>query len=175
VRRILIVANRTLGGETLLDVVRERIRQGPCEFWVVVPATPSTRPAPRRSPGGSRIPAADVPSATLVKIDHVAARRRLEEGLTQLREAGARVDGIVVDGPPLRAIAECVAHQRLDEIILATLPRRAPRWWRRDPARLIQRQHGLPATLIAAAADLPRYFRVPEPMESARRGAPPPV
>jgi hypothetical protein len=36
-RQILVVANRTLGGERLKEVVRERIGQGPCTFTLVVP------------------------------------------------------------------------------------------------------------------------------------------
>ncbi|ACV79827.1 hypothetical protein Namu_3502 [Nakamurella multipartita DSM 44233] len=36
-RQILVVANQTLGGERLKEVVRERIGQGPCTFTLVVP------------------------------------------------------------------------------------------------------------------------------------------
>jgi len=43
--RILTVANRTLG-ETLPDIVRRRIREGPCEFWVIVTPSPRRRVRP---------------------------------------------------------------------------------------------------------------------------------
>ena len=36
-RQILVLANQTLGGERLKEVVRERIGQGPCTFTLVVP------------------------------------------------------------------------------------------------------------------------------------------
>jgi hypothetical protein len=36
-RQILVVANQTLGGERLKEVVRERIDEGPCTFTLVVP------------------------------------------------------------------------------------------------------------------------------------------
>jgi MFS transporter, DHA1 family, multidrug resistance protein len=38
----LVVANRTLGGQELLDAIRDRMSRGPAEFWVLVPATPTT-------------------------------------------------------------------------------------------------------------------------------------
>ena len=39
-RRYLVVANQTLGGEHLLDKVRECVAAGPCHFHVLVPASP---------------------------------------------------------------------------------------------------------------------------------------
>lgn len=44
VRRYLVVANRTLQGEELAAAVRDRMAAGPCEFWVLVPASPVRRP-----------------------------------------------------------------------------------------------------------------------------------
>ncbi len=37
----LVVANHTLGGQELLDAIRDRMTRGPAEFWVLVPATPT--------------------------------------------------------------------------------------------------------------------------------------
>ena len=39
--RYLVVANHTLGGQELLDTIRDRM-PGPAAFWVLVPATPTT-------------------------------------------------------------------------------------------------------------------------------------
>ena len=39
-RRILVVANQTACGDELLAVLEERMRQGPCHFTLLVPATP---------------------------------------------------------------------------------------------------------------------------------------
>ena len=41
-RQYLVVANHTLGGQELLDAIRDRMARGPAEFWVLAPATPST-------------------------------------------------------------------------------------------------------------------------------------
>ena len=38
----LVVANHTLGGPELIDAIRDRMSRGPAEFWVLVPATPTT-------------------------------------------------------------------------------------------------------------------------------------
>ena len=42
-RRYLVVANQTLGGDDLLARVRERLRAGPSHFHVLVPATPASQ------------------------------------------------------------------------------------------------------------------------------------
>jgi hypothetical protein len=48
-RRCLVVATQTLGGERLYEEVRRRVRAGPCRFHVVVPAAdPDDRLAQRR-------------------------------------------------------------------------------------------------------------------------------
>jgi hypothetical protein len=36
------VANQTLGDQKLLDVINDRMARGPAEFWILVPATPTT-------------------------------------------------------------------------------------------------------------------------------------
>src|SRR5436190_24286584 len=38
--RVLVVANRTAESPELLDALRARAVQGPCEFTLVVPSTP---------------------------------------------------------------------------------------------------------------------------------------
>src|SRR6266545_3182143 len=43
VRRYLMVANQTLGGDQLLACVQERMRAGPSHFHVLVPATPASQ------------------------------------------------------------------------------------------------------------------------------------
>ena len=38
--RVLVVANRTAESPELLDALRARTMQGPCEFTLLVPSTP---------------------------------------------------------------------------------------------------------------------------------------
>jgi hypothetical protein len=161
-RRVLIVANQTLGGDTLVEAVQDRIRQGPCEFWIVVPATPSSQLVVRRTPGGSVMPASRPASPDHQESGSTSARRRLAAGLARLREAGATSDGEVGDASPLRAIGECLARQQFDEIILSTLPSGASRWLRQDLPSRIQRKFDLPlAHIVSSLPELPRAFRTP--------------
>ena len=91
-RRYLVVANQTLGGEHLAQKVRECIAVGPCEFHVLVPATPS--------------------HDHLVSTEGEArgiARHRLDAALEQFRALGATVDGEVGDASPMLAITHVVA------------------------------------------------------------------
>ena len=171
VRRFLIVANQTLGGEALVDEVRERVRNGPCEFWVVVPATAASQLTVRRSPGGSLMPKPGTPATGHQDDGSAAARRRLDEGLARLREAGATADGQVGNESPLKAIAECLAHRTFDEIILSTLPSGASRWLRQDLPSRIHRKFDLPVThLVSTVPELPRSFRAPRPTGTAPNG-----
>ena len=43
VGRYLVVANQTLGGEPLMNEIRNRIAAGPSSFYVLVPAIPVSR------------------------------------------------------------------------------------------------------------------------------------
>ena len=50
VRRYLVVANQTLGGEELWGAIRERIAGGDCHFHLLVPATPAAQLDPGFTP-----------------------------------------------------------------------------------------------------------------------------
>jgi hypothetical protein len=47
----LVVANQTLGGDQLLEQLRERMEAGPCHFHVLVPATLVDQLEPPGVPG----------------------------------------------------------------------------------------------------------------------------
>jgi hypothetical protein len=169
VRRFLIVANQTLGGDTLMDAVRERVRQGECEFWIVVPATRSSELVVRRSPGGSLMPVTRPGTKPASAAGHesgtTSAHRRLDQGLQRLRDAGAEVGGQVGDESPLKAIRACLADRKFDEIILSTLPSGMSRWLHQDLPSRIQRKFDLPVThIVSSIPEMPRSFRAPGPV-----------
>ena len=125
-RRYLVVANQTLGGEHLEIKVRECLAAGPCEFHLVVPATPPQD------------------HATWVEGEaKVLARERLDTALTRFRKLGARADGEVGDARPLGAIGDALRHADFDEIILSTLPPGPSRWLRMDLPHRVDRQFGI--------------------------------
>ena len=155
-RHVLVVANKTLGGQELLRVVLEKASAEPTDFWLVVPATRS--PSGRRDsmtglgdwakgmplgPGG--IPVADDSEAA-----YEAARDRLRLGIERLREAGATVDGEVGSPDPQRAVADALADHQADEIIVSTLPTGASHWLRLDLPKRLERKHHVPVTTVTA-------------------------
>jgi len=126
VSRVLIVANQTAATPALLQAVRDRTRQGPCDFTLLVPAL-------------SDIPAPDY-----------YARRTLALALPLLREAaGGNVRGMVGPSKALQAVEQTLSSDRYDEVIVSTLPETVSEWFKRDlPAQI--RKLGLPVTVVKA-------------------------
>ena len=130
--RYLVVANQTLGGDHLIDAIRERMEVGRCSFHVLVPATP---------------PEDHVWTETEAK---ASAQERLDLALARFRGMGAEADGEVGDHRPLDAIADAVQAGDYDEIILSTFPQGVSRWLRLDLPHRVQSSFGLPVTHIVS-------------------------
>jgi hypothetical protein len=145
-RRYLVVANQTLGGEQLSAKLAECMEAGPCRFYLVVPVT-NTEASDRWFTGGLE---GVLPGA--YKIARVLAGGRLQHELERLREAGAEADGEVVDPVPLDAIRKIASREEVEEIIVSTLPRRLSRWIALDLPHRIRRATKLPVTHIAGPA-----------------------
>ena len=97
-RRCLVVASQTFGGERLYEEIRRRVRGGPCRFHVVVPASTSREPADARP----------------------AAERRLHAVLSRLHGMGILAAGEVTGADPEPAVAAALTRERFDEVILPT-------------------------------------------------------
>jgi hypothetical protein len=151
VHRYLVVANQTLGGQELLDAIRERMDRGPAEFWVLAPATPITQLVTDFGALSGAVPldTSMMPTAADVREEGIAlARANLDTELGRLRELGATADGAVGDANPMVAIEKAVAEQQFDEIILSTLPPGISRWLALDLPSRIQRKIDVPLTVI---------------------------
>jgi hypothetical protein len=144
-RRYLIVANQTLGGDQLRKKIQECTVGGPCHFYVLVPATPGSVL--------SALATAATESAAppLEQAGWDLARDRLGHELAHLRELGVKAGGQVGDPDPLRAIREVLDRQQFDEIILSTLPRHASRWLAMDLPHRVRRSFKLPMTHITSS------------------------
>jgi hypothetical protein len=136
-RRIMVVANQTLGGEPLMHAVRTALAHGETEFHIVVPAT--------------------APQAHLTWTEGQArshAGERLQVALAALRGIGAKATGEVGDPKPMLSVLDAIREQpAFDEIIVSTLPAGASRWLRQDLPHRVERETGLPVTHVIGTAE----------------------
>lgn len=132
-RRYLVVANRTLGGEHLQEFVRDCLALDSCAFHLLVPAT--------SEPEGW---------AGTQEDDYRRARERLALALERFHELGARADGQVTDPHPVDAIHDALRRRDYDEVVLSTLPPGASRWLRMDLPSRVRRAVSLPVTHVVA-------------------------
>jgi hypothetical protein len=119
-RHILVVANETVAGKTLIDAVRKRAAEGPIRVTVV---------SPQNEPRAGFVVYADSRRSS--------AERRLRRTLDLLHEAGIAARGAVVDPDPLQAIKDAVYEYQPDEILISTHPGQLKSSWLR--ANLIDR------------------------------------
>ncbi len=130
-KEVLVIANRTLGGEKLLDTVRERAAAGDVTFRLVVPQTK--------------------PSAGLVIYDEAvreSAQVRVDLAMSLLATEGIAASGEVGDPDPFLATMDAIATRRPDEVILSTHPATQSGWLRRDLIERIENASGLPVQHI---------------------------
>jgi nucleotide-binding universal stress UspA family protein len=146
-RRYLVVANQTLGGEQLSAKLAECMRAGPCRFYLAAPVT-QTEASNQWAAGG--LDGEVIPGA--YKIAKALAQGRLQHELARLQEAGADADGEVVDPHPMDAIRKLASREDVDEIIVSTLPRRLSRWMAMDLPHRIRRTTSVPVTHISGPA-----------------------
>ena len=141
-RNILILANRTAPGGHLQDLVRTRMKEGPCHFTLLVPTEP---------PHGS---------LTWTDDDVIAAaHRRMETAVEGLRALGAEVEGRVEEGPPMAAVDAFMQVVRyshgegFNEIVVSTLPPGGSRWLKQDLVHRLQRHYDVPVTHVISSAE----------------------
>jgi GABA permease len=135
-RRYLVVANRTVCGEHLLEHMRDLTERDPdgVEFDVVVPATPAPH-------GGW----------TEGESEH-AAKLRLVDALERFEAAGVRANGTIGDANPVLAVLDACRNTDYDGIILSTLPAGPSRWLKRDLPKRIERAVNVPLEHVVADA-----------------------
>lgn len=127
-RRYLVLANQTLGGDELIATVREALALGPCSFHIVVPATP----------------AAEIYTEGAEEHEgDIQAKQRLADAWSCFERLGATTTGTVGPSDPVEAVREAMEDSGFDEIILSTLPPGPSRWLRQGLPDEIRRAFGV--------------------------------
>ncbi len=134
-RRILIVANRTVLETHVLQRLADYVAEEPCYFYLLIP-------------GGA--PAVSYGGGTTRRSSRAAAGKHMWETLSFLHDMGAEAAGRVTDLAPLIAISELLADEPFDEIVLATAPPGASYGWLGDDVpHDVARSFDVPVTQVS--------------------------
>jgi hypothetical protein len=115
-RHVLVVANETVAGRSLIEAVERRRKDGRVRVTVITPVN---------QPREGYVVYEDTRRA--------AAGRRLEHTLKALRSAGIPASGMVVESDPVAATRDALAQLEPppDEIVVSTHPEQRSGWLRR--------------------------------------------
>jgi GABA permease len=138
-RRILVVANETVGGEPLLQEIRRRSEGVDEHVFVVVPALNSPLRHWTSDEDGAR----------------EAAQKRLEDSLASLRASGVDARGEIGDSDPLQAIEDGIRTYAPDELIISTHPPERSHWLERGVVAGARERFALPVTHIVVDLGMP--------------------
>jgi hypothetical protein len=138
VHRVLVVANRTVGGAALLEEISNRCRGRDCELLVVVPALASSRLDHWASAVDGAIEAAE---------------ERMLASLDTLRAEGIDATGVVGDSDPNMAIEDALRDFPADEMIISTLPEAESKWIEHGVVERARAEVPLPITHVIGSAD----------------------
>jgi hypothetical protein len=131
-RRILVIANETVGGATLRNMILSKAEGVDEQVLVVVPALNSPL----------RHWASDDDSA------RAAAAERLERSLQRLKEGGVDATGEVGDSDPIQAAEDALRTFGADEIVISTHPEGRSHWLERGVVEKARERFMVPITHV---------------------------
>jgi hypothetical protein len=131
-RRILVIANETVGGERLREEIRSRSEGFDEQVFVVCPALNSPL----------RHWASDEDRA------RVQAQERLNTSLSRLRQAGVDAKGEIGDAEPLQAMEDALRLFGADEIIISTHPEGRSHWLEKGIVDAARERFAVPITHV---------------------------
>ena len=131
-RRILVIANETVGGEELLRLLRTKSEGVREQVLVVCPALNSQVRHWASDEDGAR----------------AAAQERLDASLAQLQGHGVVARGEVGDGDPLQAIEDALRTFGADEIVISTHPEGRSNWLERNVVGAAHDRFDVPITHV---------------------------
>lgn len=124
--RTLVVANQTVGGQALIDQLKELAAEGPRRFVVICPQS-----------GDSSGEAAE----------------RLSHTLARLEDEGLQAVGQVTHPDPYTAIQNALDFYGIDEIVISTFPETRSGWLRSDLVGRVQGSTGKPVHHVVSDGD----------------------
>lgn len=136
---VLVVANDTHGGRSLIEAIKARASAGDASFVVIAPQ--------------------NRPQSGMVIYDEAvrdAAQHRVQATLDALRELDIEARGDVMDPDPFNATTDAVREYGIDEIIISTHPETRSGWLRRDLIERVQDATGLPVQHVVVDLDADR-------------------
>ena len=139
-RRILVVANETLGGQELQRLIEERSRDMPTVILVCTPALNSRLRYWASDEDGAR----------------AAAQERLDASLEGLRSLGIDASGEVGDANPLQAMEDELRTFGADEIIISTHPEGRSNWLERGVVEHARERFTVPIRHVVVDLDRER-------------------
>jgi GABA permease len=131
-RRILVIANETVGGPELRDILRRKAEDVNERILVVCPALNTQVRTWTSDEDGAR----------------AAAQDRLDASLARLRQDGVQARGEVGDGDPLQAIEDALRTFQPDEIVISTHPEGRSHWLERNVVGAARDRFDLPITHV---------------------------
>jgi hypothetical protein len=139
-RRILVIANETVGGEALRDRIQERSSGYRTQVLVVSPAlnTPLRHWASDEDPARAQ------------------AQERLQTSLERLEQAGIQASGEIGDGDPLQAIEDALRTFGADEVIISTHPEGRSHWLERGVVDKAKERFAVPITHVVVDLEAER-------------------
>ncbi len=118
-KNVLVVANQTVLGEPLLQKIRDRAAEGRASFLII---------SPQGDTEGS----------------YEEAERRLLRAVQRLRGEGIDVHGQISHPDPHAAVLQTIEDERVDELIVSTLPGERSGWLRRNLLERLRTDTKLP-------------------------------
>jgi hypothetical protein len=134
---ILVVANETLGGRRLRELLAQKSKIN--ESLAIRLVIPQSRP--RRG------------SVIYVQSVRDAAAVRLDLALAVLHDGGFEATGEVGDSDPFQATMDAIGERKPDEIVISTLPASASGWLRRDLVERVAEASGIAVQHVISDID----------------------
>lgn len=123
--KLLVIANRTVDSDELVEALRARAAAGPLHVTLVAPAETARG----------------------------EIEGRLGRALERLTAAEIPATGSIGHRDPIVAVQETWDPRRFDEVVVATLPADESRWLSCDLPRRVERLTGARVTHVVAAAE----------------------